>query len=151
MKAAAISANGTLEQVQTVDVQKPAPGAGEVLLQIRAAALNHLDIWVTRGRPGLDMAFPHVIGSDAAGIVSALGDGVTGLSVGDEVILNPGLNCGTCEFCRRGEQSECVSYGIMGLSRWGTFAEYAVVKAENLCSKPAHLSWEEAAALPWHI
>ncbi|MCC6144383.1 MAG: zinc-binding dehydrogenase [Candidatus Hydrogenedentes bacterium] len=148
MKAAAINAHGSLDQVQLLDVDTPAPARGEVLLQVKAAALNHLDIWVTKGRPGLALEFPHVIGSDAAGTVVALGEGVDEVEVGDEVILNPGLFCGACEFCRRGEQSECTQCGILGLSRWGAFAEQTAVRAENLCLKPAHLSFEEAAALP---
>ncbi len=148
MRAAVIQANGGVEQLNLADIPAPNPGPGEVLLKVHAAALNHLDIWVRKGRPGVTLNFPHVLGSDAAGTIAALGDGVTGVAIGDEVVLDPGLSCGACEACLRGEQSECATYTILGMGRPGTFAEYVVVPAKNLLPKPAHLSWEEAAALP---
>lgn len=148
MKAAAIAANGGIEQVSLHDLPAPNPGPGEVLIQVHAAALNHLDIWVRKGRPGANPTFPHILGSDAAGVVAALGEGVTSAQIGDEVVIDPGLSCGVCESCLRGEQSECASYTIMGLGRPGTFAEYVTVPARNLLAKPKSLSWEEAAALP---
>lgn len=148
MRAAMIRGNGGLEHVEVGDISAPNPGPGEVLLKVYAAALNHLDIWTRKGRPGVTLKFPHVLGSDAAGVVSALGEGVTGVQIGDEVVLDPGLSCGACEACARGEQSECASYTIIGLGSAGVFAEYAAVPAKNLLPKPKHLSWEEAAALP---
>jgi NADPH:quinone reductase-like Zn-dependent oxidoreductase len=148
MRAVTIHEHGGLECVRVEDVADPKAGRGEVVVEVRAAALNHLDIWVRKGRPGLKLAFPHVLGSDAAGVVAEVGPDVEGLSVGDEVILNPGLSCGRCEFCNRGEQSECLSFGIVGMSRPGTFAERVAVPAANIHLKPAHLSFEEAAALP---
>lgn len=148
MKAAAINATGGVEQLNIVDLPAPNPGPGEVLLKIHAAALNHLDIWIRKGRPGLAYTFPHVLGSDAAGTVAAIGEGVTGVAIGDEVVLDPGISCGTCEACLRGEQSECAGYFILGTARPGTFAEYTTAPAKNLLPKPKHLSWEEAAALP---
>lgn len=148
MKAAVIHANGDVNQVTTADVPAPNPGPGEVLIKVHAAALNHLDIWVRKGRPGVTLAFPHVLGSDAAGAVAAVGEGVSQVKIGDEVVLDPGLSCGQCEACLRGEQSECATFTILGLGRAGTFAEYVVVPATNVLRKPKHLSWEEAAALP---
>lgn len=148
MRAAVIQANGGVEQVVVADIPAPNPGPGEVLLRVHAAALNHLDIWVRKGRPGVTLNFPHVLGSDAAGTVAAVGEGVSGFSLGDEVVLDPGLSCGACAACLRGEQSECAAYSIIGMGRPGTFAEYVAVPAKNLLPKPAHLSWEESAALP---
>jgi len=148
MKAMTLRAHGGLECVRIEDIPEPRAAAGEVLLAVRAAALNHLDIWVRKGRPGMALPMPHVLGSDAAGVVAEVGPGVTSVKVGDEVILNPGLSCGACEFCHRGEQSECVSFGIVGLSRPGTFAERVTVPAANVHPRPPHLSFEEAAALP---
>ncbi len=147
MKAAVIREHGGTEKIEVAELPDPTPGVGEVAVDVKAAALNHLDIWVrTGGRVELD--FPHVLGSDAAGVVAAVGEGVDGVAVGDEVVVSPGLHCGTCEFCRRGEQSECVDFGIIGLTRPGVFATRAVVPAANVVAKPAELSFAHAAALP---
>lgn len=148
MQAAIIESHGTLEVLKLAETPAPEPGPGEAAVAIQAAALNHLDIWVRKGRPGMSLSFPHVIGSDASGVVAALGPGVEGLAVGDPVVVNPGVHCGRCPDCLRGEQSQCASYGILGLSRPGTFAEQVVTRAENLGPKPAHLDWDAAAALP---
>ncbi|MBI4557202.1 MAG: zinc-binding dehydrogenase [Candidatus Hydrogenedentes bacterium] len=148
MNAALIFHHGELDCLTLGDVPEPKPAATEAVIAVRAAALNHLDIWVRKGRPGLQLKFPHVLGSDATGTVSAVGDHVQSVKVGDEVILNPGLSCGQCEYCRRGEHSECTAFGIVGLSRAGTFAESVAVPAANLYPKPEHLSIAEAAALP---
>ncbi len=147
MKAAVIHENGDLDVLRVEDVPEPKAGPGEVVLKVACAGLNHLDIWVRKGRPGTSLSGVHVLGSDAVGIVAELGDGVDNVSVGDEVILNPGLSCGRCEFCNRGQQSECSSFGIVGLSRPGTFAERVAVPARNLHPKPAHLTLEEAGTL----
>jgi NADPH:quinone reductase-like Zn-dependent oxidoreductase len=148
MKAAVITEHGELDKVNLAELARPRPGQGEVLILVKSAALNHLDIWVRKGRRGVTLSMPHILGSDAAGVISEVGAGVDGFSVGDEVIINPGLSCGKCEYCRRGEQSECVSFGIVGMSRPGTFAEYVDVPATNIYSKPSHLNFDEAAALP---
>jgi len=136
MKAAVIHEHGGLEYIRV-----------EVMLEIRSAALNHLDIWVRKGRPGLQVEMPHVMGSDAAGVVVEAGPGVHGVGIGDEVILNPALSCGCCESCYRGEHSECVSFGIVGMTRPGTFAERVTVPFYNVSPKPSHLNFDEAAAL----
>jgi len=148
MKAVVIAEHGGLDKVKLAEVSKPKPVSGEVLIQVKSAALNHLDIWVRKGRPGEKMPMPHILGSDAAGVVGEIADGVVGISVGDEVIINPGLSCRCCEYCARGEHSECASFGILGLSRAGTFAEYAAVPAANIYRKPAYMSFDEAAAIP---
>jgi len=148
MKAATIHENGGLDVVRYEEIQVPEIKSGEVILDVRAAALNHLDIWVRKGRPGAKVVAPHVLGSDAAGLVTEVGSGVERWKVGDEVVVDPGLSCGVCEWCLRGERSECPSYGILGLSRPGTFAERVAVPATSLQPKPTHLSFQEAAALP---
>ena len=148
MKAAVITEHGELDKVSVAEAAKPMPGPREVLIQVKSAALNHLDIWVRKGRPGVTMSMPHILGSDASGVISELGAGVSGFAVGDEVIINPGLSCRRCEYCARGEQSECSSFGIVGMNRPGTFAEYVAVPATNVYRKPTHLSFDEAAALP---
>ncbi|MFO8015023.1 MAG: zinc-binding dehydrogenase [Phycisphaerae bacterium] len=148
MKAVTIRGHGGPEVVRVEEVDDPSPAVGEVVLRVQAAALNHLDLWVRIGPPGMDLEFPHVLGSDAAGVVAEVGEGVHGVSVGDEVVLNPGLSCGCCEACRRGEQSACRAYTIVGLGRWGTFAERVSVPARCVSPKPDHLDWPDAAALP---
>ncbi|MCC6733738.1 MAG: zinc-binding dehydrogenase [Candidatus Omnitrophica bacterium] len=148
MKAACIFEHGDLEKVRIENIDAPHPGPGEVLLEVHSAALNHLDIWVRKGRPGSSYSYPHVLGSDAAGVVLKLGEGVNDIKAGDEVILNPGLSCGKGEFCERGEQNVDPAFGIMGLSRSGAFAEQICVPSGNLLPKPSHLDWNEAAALP---
>jgi NADPH:quinone reductase-like Zn-dependent oxidoreductase len=147
MRAAVIHEHGELDRIRIDDIPEPTLRDGEVVVDVKAAALNHLDVWVRKGgRSSLPM--PHVLGSDASGVVSAVGEGVGNVQVGDEVILDPGLSCGLCEFCRSGEQSLCTSYGIIGLTRQGTYAEKVCVPAVCINAKPAFLTFEEAAALP---
>jgi NADPH:quinone reductase-like Zn-dependent oxidoreductase len=146
MKAAVIHEHGGVDVVRVEDIDAPTPGPGEVVLQVLCAGLNHLDVWVRNGRPGVQLQMPHVLGSDAVGVVTAVGAGVERPKAGEQVVVNPALSCGHCEFCRRGEQSLCVSFGIMGLSRPGTFAEQVVVPAGNCYPRPAHMSDEEAGA-----
>lgn len=144
MKAAVIHENGGLEVVRVEDIPKPQPAADEVLVRVRYAGLNHLDIWVRKGRPGVQMQWPHVLGSDGAGVVEAVGSQVKHLKAGDAVVVYPGLGCGHCEACERGEKSLCPQFGIVGMNRPGTFAEYVALPASNVFPKPARLSTEEA-------
>ncbi len=147
MKAVAIEGHGGPEVVAVRDVPEPEAGPGEVLIDVRAAALNHLDIWVRIGRPGMDLDFPHVLGSDAAGAVAAVGDGVPGIEVGDQVVVNAALACGRCEWCRRGEPSECAEFSLVGVGRPGTFAEHVAVPARCVHPMPGHLDFPKGAAL----
>ena len=148
MRAAHILAHGELDRVVVGDVPTPSAAPGEAVVRVDAAALNHLDIWVRKGRPGLTLTFPHVLGSDATGAVLDVGAGVDRALVGMRVVINPGLWCGRCEWCLRGDHSECPAYSIVGLGRWGTFAEQVAVPAVCLVPAPDHLSAHEAAALP---
>lgn len=148
VRGARIHEHGGLEQVVIDEMPLQEPGPGQVRVRLRAAALNHLDLFVLGGIPGIDMPMPHVMGADGAGVVDALGAGVGGWEVGDEVVLNPGLWCGACEFCTAGEQSICVQYGLLGEHVDGTFAETILVPAANLHRKPAALDWHQAAAFP---
>jgi NADPH2:quinone reductase len=146
MKAVFLRRHGGNEVLEYGEVPAPEPGAGEVRVSIRAAALNHLDIFVRDGIPGVKL--PQIPGADGAGIVDAVGPGVEGVALGDRVLLQPGLYCNTCEFCRAGEQSLCVQYGILGEHAPGTFAEEIVVPARNVFPIPERLSFEQAAAFP---
>jgi NADPH:quinone reductase-like Zn-dependent oxidoreductase len=146
MKAIYFTQHGGNEVLQYGERPDPVPGPGEVRVAIRAAALNHLDIFVRNGIPNVPL--PQIPGADGAGVVDAVGEAVTGVSPGDRVLLQPGLYCGVCEFCSAGEQSICVSYGILGEHVPGTFAERVVVPARNVFPVPEGLSFPQAAAFP---
>lgn len=156
MKAVAIRAHGGPEVVNVEDLPDPQPGPGQVVVAVRAAALNHLDIWVRKGWPGLKLAFPHILGSDVAGTVEAVGPGVEGVKAGDAVVVNPSLGCGRCERCLSGEENLCRRFSILGEHVSGGQAEKIAIAARNVLPKPANLSFEEAAAVPltfmtaWH-
>jgi NADPH:quinone reductase-like Zn-dependent oxidoreductase len=124
----------------------PSPAAGEVRVRVVASALNHMDLWVTRGLPKPHL--PHVPGADGAGVVEAVGADVTSCAVGDEVVLNPAVSCRRCRVCLAGESPLCPSFQILGEHRWGAHGELVVVPEENVVPKPASLSWAEAAAYP---
>ena len=148
MKAAYIDGHGSVEDIRVGEIPTPAPGPGEVRVAMKAAALNHLDLFVIGGLPGLELPMPHVLGADGAGIIDEVGEGVAGWEAGDEVVLNPGMWCNRCEYCLAGEQSTCIKYGLLGEHCDGTFAEAIVVPERNCHRKPADLSWTEAAAFP---
>ncbi len=115
MRAAVLTASGGIEHLHISDVpDAPTPKAGEVRVAIRAAALNHLDLFVADGLPGSAPPFPHIVGADGAGVIESVGPGVTAVRPGDKVMVNPGLSDYTCEFCRAGEHSLCVSYRMLG-------------------------------------
>ena len=146
MQAAAIRRHGDVEALEILDIPDPEPGPGEVVLAVRAAAMNRLDVWV-RTLDRFDLAFPHILGSDAAGTVAAVGHGVRGVREGDGVILDPGLSCGRCAACARGEKSLCPDFTLIGAGRAGTFAEKVAVPAANVHPKPGGLDFQAAAAL----
>ncbi|MDX1623082.1 MAG: zinc-binding dehydrogenase [Gemmatimonadota bacterium] len=148
MRAAYIEEHGGPGAVRVGERPVPDPGAGEVRVRIVAAALNHLDLWVRGGIPGVELELPHVLGADGSGVVDAVGEGVERWSRGDAVYLQPGLFCGRCEFCQAGEESLCVRFRLLGEHIDGTLAEHVVVPVENVYRKPAGLGWETAAAFP---
>src|SRR5262249_31167902 len=135
----------------------PLPGANEVLVNVRACGINHLDLWVRAGLPGLEIRFPHVLGNDIVGEVAAVGADVTHVKPGDRVIVNPALSCGHCAMCRSGRDNLCRDYDVFGRKRDGGYAEKVAVPAINCLPFPANLKWEEAAAVPlvfltaWHM
>jgi NADPH:quinone reductase-like Zn-dependent oxidoreductase len=149
MRAATIRAYGGPEQVRVEEVPRPEPVApGDVVVAMRAAALNHLDLFVLGGLPGLTHEFPHVVGSDGAGVVESVGAAVTRVKPGDHVLLNPGISCGGCEYCARGEHSLCRTYRLLGEHRSGTIAEAVRVPEANVYPFPERVSWVDAAAFP---
>lgn len=148
MKGLGFSEHGGPERVGWVDLPEPVPGPGEIAVDVRAAAFNHLDRFVLEGMPGVPIARPHVLGSDGAGTVAALGEGVLGPAAGAEVLLNPGLWDGTCPACVRGEESLCRAYRILGEHVQGSMTTRVVLPARNIFPKPERLSMTEAASAP---
>jgi len=147
MRALVLTALGGLDHLALADIPTPAPPApGWVHVRVKAAALNRLDLFVAAGVPGGAPALPHVVGADGAGIVSAVGAGVTDVKVGDEVMFDPGVSCGACAACRAGDEPFCETYRILGEHIPGTMAEVVAVPAANLAKRPAGWSWAECAA-----
>jgi len=157
MRAVLVERHGGPEAVRIAERDVPEPGPGEVRVRVKAAAINHLDLWVRAGVPGVVYPLPIVPGTDGAGVVDAVGPGVTGVEPGFETMLAPGVSCGACEACARGDDHLCRRYGILGEHRDGTCADHIVVPAANVLPKPAALSFTEAAAIPlvfltaWHM
>lgn len=141
---------GGAGRVTVADIATPEKvGPRDVRIAVRAAALNHLDLFVIDGLPGARHAFPHVLGADAAGVVDVVGEAVTRVNPGERVMINPGISDGSCEFCRRGEESLCVNYRLLGEHLPGTLAQYVVVPETNVAVIPRvepSLTWGEAAA-----
>ncbi|RDI94768.1 alcohol dehydrogenase [Meiothermus sp. QL-1] len=148
MRAVRMEARGGPEVLRYGEVPDPPPEAGQVRVQVRAVALNHLDIWVRKGVASPKLPLPHILGCDVAGVVEAVGPGVSGLVPGQAVVVNPGVSCGRCERCLAGQDNLCPDYQILGEHRWGGYAEFVVVPAANVLPKPENLSFVEAAAVP---
>jgi NADPH:quinone reductase-like Zn-dependent oxidoreductase len=161
MKAVSFDRHGETDVLTYTDLPDPEVTPNDVVVRVRAAAANYNDIWARRGLPGMRIILPHVSGSDAAGVVEAVGaavgaDQATGfnnvaLKPGDAVMIHPGLSCRVCDACTRGEEFFCRQFRIWGFQTGpndGGHAELVKVPAVNVIPKPANLSWEEAASLP---
>jgi NADPH:quinone reductase-like Zn-dependent oxidoreductase len=148
VRALTVSAHGGLEQLQVVtDLRIPAlDSPTSVRVRMQAVALNHLDLFVLRGLPGMSLSPNWVVCADGAGVVDAVGDAVQTLAPGDRVMINPGISDRTCSFCLSGEQSLCESFRLLGEQLPGTAAELVVVPEANLRIVPPAVSWEQAAA-----
>lgn len=146
-----LTAFGGTENLVLRDVPEPVAGPGEVLLRVRACALNHLDLWVRAGLPAAKVRLPHVLGSDVAGEVAALGPGVSSVRVGDRLAVHPGRSCGDCAACRDGREPDCPSYGIIGAYGGlpGGYCEFLAVPEKHLLPLPHEdMSFAQAASLP---
>jgi NADPH:quinone reductase-like Zn-dependent oxidoreductase len=146
MKALLLRQHGSLDDLAYDDLPEPEIGPRDVLLVVKAAALNRLDLWVVEGWPALRLSFPHVLGSDGAGIIAAVGAEVRDFQVGDRVAVNPTLSCGVCEFCLAGRENMCDRFAILGEHVPGFYAEYAAVPARNLIPLPERVPFTAAAA-----
>ncbi|MGH7458800.1 MAG: zinc-binding dehydrogenase [Longimicrobiaceae bacterium] len=147
MRAVAFHEHGGPEVLRLEERPRPEPGRGEVLVEVRAVGLNHLDLWVRRGLP-IEIEMPHIGGSDLAGVVAAVGEGVERVEGGERVVVNPALGCGRCSWCAGGEVSLCADFKIIGEHLNGGLAEYALAPAGNVYRLPDSLSFEQAAGLP---
>lgn len=156
MKAIVIREHGGFDKLELTEVPEPKPKSGEALIRVRAVALNHLDIWVRRGIPGVKFPLPMIAGSEVSGIVEQVSTD-TGWKTGDEVVVAPGYSCGLCVACLSGNDPLCQRYGIFGETASGGAADLIAVPVRNLIRKPSNLSFAEAAAIPldmltaWHM
>ena len=142
---------GGPEQLVYEEVPTPSAGPGQVLVKLRCAALNRRDVWIRIGRQMSDH-LPLILGSDGAGVVSQVGQAVTRVKPGDDVVILPTMFCGTCRNCMAGQHSLCDRFermdGILGGPSSGTYAQYVVVPELNVFARPEALSWEESGAFP---
>jgi NADPH:quinone reductase-like Zn-dependent oxidoreductase len=157
MKAVVFRNHGGPEVLEVVELPRPSAGPGEVLLRVKACALNHLDLWARRGLP-VSIPMPHIGGCDVAGVVEETGPGVLHVEPGATVLVAPGQSCGRCRWCGYGEDSLCPEFRIFGFQTQGGFAEYTVAEARHLVPIATEIwSFEEWAAVPlvfltaWHM
>jgi NADPH:quinone reductase-like Zn-dependent oxidoreductase len=148
LKAVLFHEHGDLDVLRYEEFPAPEPAEDEVLVKVKAGALNRLDLWVREGLPGLRLEMPHIPGCDVSGIVAGFGERVEGFSEGERVVVNPSLSCGRCEYCIRGQDSLCVTYKILGEHVRGGYAEYVAVPATNVYRLPDDFGFDEAAAFP---
>jgi len=156
VKAALFKEHGNADKILYEDYRDPVPEAGEVVVRVRACALNHVDMLLLDGRFPPPEGLPHVNGCEVTGTIEAVGAGVKGLDRGARVIVFPGLSCGRCEYCLRGQRTVCVRYGYIGAHKDGGYAELVKAPAENILALPETISFESGAAVPlamltsWH-
>ena len=148
MNAVIFREHGGTHKLSYEDFPTPTIGPKEVLVQVKACALNHLDIWIREGNPAYPMPLPHILGSDVAGIVEQVGSHTEGVTVGQRVCISPGMSCWHCDACLAGRDNFCRSYGILGAMVHGGYAEYVKVPFRNVLPIPGSLSFEQAAAFP---
>jgi NADPH:quinone reductase-like Zn-dependent oxidoreductase len=149
MKALLLTKFGDENTFQYVeDFPKPQIREDEILVRVKAVALNHLDIWIRKGALAFKPALPHILGSDVAGVVEKVGSLVEHVKPGDEVVVNPNISCGVCEQCLGGQDNHCKDFKILGFQVKGGYAEYVKVPKTNVVPKPKNLTFEEAASFP---
>ncbi len=157
MKAIVFEQHGSPDVLKYIDVPQPAIKPNEVLVRVKACALNHLDLWVRLGLPGVPIPLPHIPGSDVAGEIAQVGSEVTSVRVGQKVVLAPGVTCGKCPACVSGLDNRCRYFTNLGYMIDGGCAEFVRVPEVNCLPYPENLSFEEAAAVPlvfqtaWHM
>jgi NADPH:quinone reductase-like Zn-dependent oxidoreductase len=157
MKAIVFHKHGDPTVLHYTDFPEPVLRHNEVLIRVRACALNHLDLWVRRGVPGISIPLPHIPGSDVAGEVARIGPEVSTVHIGQKVVLAPGVTCGKCPACLSGNDNRCRDFTNLGYMIDGGCAEYVRCPEVNCMPYPADLDWAHAAAVPlvfqtaWHM
>ncbi|OOP57105.1 MAG: alcohol dehydrogenase [Candidatus Brocadia carolinensis] len=157
MKAMVFYEHGGVDKLTYADMEKPKISPYEVLVKVKACALNHLDIWVRQGLPGVEVPMPHILGSDSVGEVAEVGMEVKNFRPGDRVIVAPGVRCRKCVYCTTNSDSMCNSFKIMGFQVQGGYAEFVKAHVDNIIPVSQKLSFEEWAAVPlvfvtaWHM
>ncbi|MBI5355684.1 MAG: zinc-binding dehydrogenase [Candidatus Aenigmarchaeota archaeon] len=146
MKAIVIEKHGGSDVLEVKDVKEPELPSGNVLVRVKACALNHLDVFVRNGIPGVTL--PHILGSDVSGIIEKVGKNVKNAKAGEKVVVNPGVSCRSCAQCKNNDEPLCKEYKILGENINGGYAELISVPAENVVKAPSGLSFEELASLP---
>ena len=156
MKAAYFKEHGGSDKIIYGEYKDPVPDASEVVVRVKACALNHVDMLLLDGRYPPPEGLPHVNGCEVTGTVETVGGAVRNLSRGQRVVIFPGFSCGICEFCLRGERTVCLRYGYLGAARDGGYAELVKAPAANIVPLPDAISFEAGAAVPlamltsWH-
>jgi 2-desacetyl-2-hydroxyethyl bacteriochlorophyllide A dehydrogenase len=157
MKAVVFHEHGGPEKLQYEDRPEPQIKPDEVLVRVKACALNHLDIWIRQGIPTYQIPLPHISGCDVAGQIERVGSEVKDVKVGQKVFVSPGLSCGRCEECKAGRDNLCPTFGVLGAKTDGGYAEFVAVPGRNVIAIPGSLTFEQAAAFPlvsvtaWHM
>ena len=147
MKAFQLIAHGAPGQFELRDVAAPLAGVGEVVVDVKACGLNHLDLWLEEAGLPMPVPLPRTPGGEVSGVVASLGEGVTGWKIGDRVAVQSNIFCGQCEFCQQGEESECLTGRLLGVQADGGFAERVVVPARTLVRLPDAVDFQTSAAL----
>jgi NADPH:quinone reductase-like Zn-dependent oxidoreductase len=157
MRAIVFERHGGPEVLEHRDVPEPTLRPEEVLVEVKACGINHLDLWVRSGLPGLEVEMPHILGNDVVGVAERVGDAAPHIRPGDRVLVLPTLSCGTCPACLAGDDNLCRHHDVLGRCRNGGYAEKVSVPGANCLPYPENLSWEQAAAVPlvfltaWHM
>src|ERR1039458_7352795 len=157
MKAIRFHQHGGPEVLKYEDAPEPTILASQVMVKVKACALNNLDVWVRGGVPGWRISMPHIVGADVSGEVAEVGSLVTRLKPGDRVLLSPGVSCGQCEMCFQGLDSACRQFTVRGVFNDGGYAEYAKCAEMDVISISWDLRFDEGAAVPlvfltaWHM
>ena len=157
MRAIVFEKHGGPEVLELRDVPEPEIRPDEVRVEVKACGINHLDLWVRRGLPGLAVEKPHILGSDVAGVAGEVGAAVRHVQPGDRLLVLPTLSCGVCPACLAGDDNLCRHHDVLGRRRNGGYAERVAVPGVNCLPCPGELTWEQAAAVPlvfltaWHM
>lgn len=157
MQAVLFHEHGGSEKLIYEEIPSPEPLDREVLIRVKAASVNYIDIWIRKGIPAYPISLPHILGSDITGVVAHTGSQVEGWRPGDRVIVYPILNCYRCEFCLAGQENLCTSGRLIGVATDGGYAQYAKIPQENIILLPDSVSFESGAAFglvyltAWHM